>query len=131
MKKALKFAKYSPFLIYVPSFGKVNNMERLYLAMTLSIAKVYARKLSKKEALMLINNTLDKKNKIENLKNTKFDSFDWIITSICGIISFTITIIFTLIGGSILGTKVYKNGKIINEKFSKELEQTIPLYLFF
>ena len=46
-------------------------MERLYLAMTLSIAKVYARKLSKKEALMLINNTLDKKIKLrmEKIQN--------------------------------------------------------------
>ena len=51
MKKVLKFAIYSPFLIYVPSFGKVDNYERLYLAMTSSIAKVYARKLSKKRSI--------------------------------------------------------------------------------
>ena len=131
MKKVLKFAMYSPFLIYVPSFGKLDNIDRLYLAMISSIAKVYARKLSKEEALKLVKNTLkDKKEKIENGKKTKYDSFKGILTSIAALILFPLTIVLTLIGGSVLGIFVYKNGKIINEQFSKELEQTIPLYLF-
>ena len=131
MKKVLKFAIYSPFLIYVPSFGKLDNIDRLYLAMISSIAKVYARKLSKEEALKLVKNTLkDKKEKIENGKKTKYDTFDGILHSIAALIFFPLTIVLTLIGGSVLGIFVYKNGKIINEQFSKELEQTIPLYLF-
>ena len=132
MKKILKFAIYSPFLVYVPSFGKANNIHRIYLAMISSIAKVYARKLSKEEALKLVNNSLEnKKEEIEkNGTNTKFDSFIGILGSICAVIAWEVAIVFTLIGGSIIGMYVYKKGKKINEQFSKELEQTIPLYLF-
>ena len=132
MKKILKFAIYSPFLVYVPSFGKANNIHRIYLAMISSIAKVYARKLSKEEALKLVNNSLEnKKEEIEkNGTNTKFDSFIGILGSICAVIAWEVAIVGTLIGGSIIGMYVYKKGKKINEQFSKELEQTIPLYLF-
>ncbi len=91
--------------------------------MTSSIAKVYARKLSKEEALRLVNYSLgNKKEDIEkNGINTKFKSFVGILKSICAVIAWEVAIVCALIGGSIIGMKVYKNGKKINEQFSNDI----------
>ena len=133
MKKVLKFAIYAPFIIYVPSFGKAHNSERFYLAMISSIAKVYARNLSKEEALLLVKNNLDYKKEIieKHGTNTKFESIFGIFGAICAVIYWEITIVYTLIFGSMIGVMVYKFGKKVNEKFSKDFEQSIPLYLYF
>ena len=131
MKKILKFSIYAPLLIYVPDFGKANNIERMYFAMTTSIAKVYARNLTKEEALKLVKLYLDnKKEEIKNGTNTKFKSFFGILLSIIAIIYLPYTIIWTLIFGSFLGPRVYKYGISVNEHLSKEFEENIPLYLF-
>ena len=133
MKKVLKFAIYAPFLIYVPSFGKAHNMQRIYLALISSIAKVYARNLTKEEALLIVKSNLDyKKEEIEKHgTNTKLKSFFGVLVSICAVIYWEITIVCTLVFGSVIGVLVYKFGKKVNERFSKDLEQSIPLYLFF
>ena len=132
-KKMLKFSIYAPLLIYVPSFGKAHNIHRMYLAMTTSIAKVYARNLSKEEALLLVEGNLKfKKEEIEKHgTNTKFKSFIGILLSIDAIIVFPITILCTIIFGSIIGKRVYNYGKKINEQLSEEFEKSIPLYLYY
>ncbi len=132
-KKILKFAIYAPFLIYVPSFGKAENMQRIYLAMISSIAKVYARNLTKEEALIIVKDNLDyKKEEIEKHgTNTKFKSFLGILLSICAVICWEVTIVCTLIFGSVMGIEIYKSGKKANDIFSKDFEQSIPRYLYF
>ena len=98
-----------------------------------SIAKVYARNLSKEEALLLVKSNLDyKKEEIEKHgTNTKFKSFLGILISICAVIGWEITIVCTLIFGSVIGITLYIFGKKVNEKLSKDFEQSIPLYLYF
>ena len=135
MKKVLKFSIYAPLLIYVPSFGKAHNVHRIFLAMTTSIAKVYARNLSKEEAVQLVENNLAfKKEEIEKHgTNTKFNSFVKILLLIDAIFLYPIAILCvlcTIIFGSFLGKRVYNYGKKINEELSKDFEKSIPIYLY-
>ena len=98
-----------------------------------SIAKVYARNLTKEEALIIVKDNLDyKKEEIEKHGiNTKFKSFLGILVSICAVIYWEATIVCTLIFGSLIGVKIYKCGKKANEIFSNDFEQSIPRYLYF
>ncbi len=133
-KKILKFAICSPFLLYAPSIGKADNYQRIYLAMVSSMAKVYARKLTNKEALKLVNENLDFKD--DEIKthgtNTKFKTILMgILSPICFILAWETFIVCSLLFGSILGIKLYKLGKKVNKKLSEDFEKKdIPFYLF-
>ena len=132
MKKIIKFSFYSSIGSYLPSFGNSSNFERLLCAMATSLAKVYARNLSKAEAKVLVDLELEKKE--EKIKNSQTNS---ISKTILTAISIPLTFICWPLG---LGTFLfcsniswilnYKIGVKISERMAKELEQCIPLYLF-
>ena len=132
MKKIIKFSFYSSIGSYLPSFSNSSNSERLLCAMTTSLAKVYARNLTKAEAKAIVEIELKKKE--EEIKNSNTNS---VSRTILTIISIPLTFICWPVG---LGTFLlcsnlywiinYKIGIIISDRMAKELEEGIPLYLF-
>jgi len=70
MQKIIKFSLYSTVGIYLPSFGNSSNVERLSCAMVSSLAKVYAKNLSRDEAKTLVNSILKRKEEIINNSDT-------------------------------------------------------------
>ena len=132
MKKIIKFSFYSSIGSYLPSFGNSSNIERLLCAMTTSLAKVYARNLTKAEAKALVD--LELKKKEEKIKNSQTNS---IKRTILTTISIPLTFICWPVGlgtflfcSNMYAITIYKLGVIISERMAKELEQCIPLYLF-
>ena len=63
MKKIIKFYFYNSIESYLSSFGNSSNTEKLLYAMTTSLAKVYARNLTKNEAKAIVDLELKKKKK--------------------------------------------------------------------
>ena len=57
----IKCSFYNSIYSYLPSFGNSSNIERLLWAMTTSLAKVYARSLTKEEAKAIVKKELEKK----------------------------------------------------------------------
>ena len=132
LKKIIKFSLYSSVGGYLPSFGKTSNLERLYCAMVTSLAKVYAKNLTKNEAKTIVDIELKKKD--EQLKQSNSNS---ITRTILTFISIPLTFICWPVGlcsffvcSNIYGIKIYKMGVNISNKMAKELEICIPVYLF-
>lgn len=133
MQKIIKFSFYSSIGSYLPSFGSSKNFERLLLAMVSSLAKVYARNLSKDEAKLLVKNVLDhKENIVNNYKTNSWKDTIIILVSIpCSFICWPMGLGCFLFCGSIYYYNTYKFGVEESENFAKQLENSIPLYLFF
>ncbi len=99
--------------------------------MVSSLAKVYVRNLTKEEAKLLVKNVLEyKENIINNSKSNLWKE------TIINLVSIPCLFICWPIGcflfcGSLLYYKTYKFGVQESEKFAKELENSIPIYLFF
>ena len=132
MKKIIKFCFYNSIGSYLPSFGNASNTEKLLCAMTTSLAKVYARNLTKNEAKTIVE--LELKKKEDQLKNSKTNSWG---RTILTIISIPLTFVCWPVGlgvflfcGNISWFLNYKIGVKISERMAKELELCIPLYLF-
>ena len=132
MKKIIKFCFYNSIGSYLPSFGNSSNTEKLLCAMTTSLAKVYARNLTKNEAKAIVDFELKKKE--EKLKASKTNSFGRTILSIISIpltfICWPVGLGFFFIFGNLCWFLNYKIGVKISENMAKELEQCIPIYLF-
>lgn len=133
MQKILKFSFYSSIGSYLPSFGNSVNFERLLLAMVSSLAKVYARNLSKEEAKLLVKNELEYKENIIN--NSKTNSWKETIINLvsipCSFICWPMGLGCFLFCGSLWYYRTYKFGVKESETFAKELKNSIPIYLFF
>ena len=132
MKKIIKFSFYASLTSYLPSFGNAINIERLLLAMTTSLSKVYARNLTNEEAKAIVTFELQKKE--ERLQETKSNSLFKTIFAFISIplsfICWPIGLAGFLICSNIAMITIYKIGKKISEQMAEELEQCIPLYLF-
>ncbi len=131
-KKIIKFAFYSSFGSYLPSFGNSLNIERLLCAMTTSLAKVYAKKLTKNEAKAIVECELKKKE--ERIKNSQTNS---VARTIMTIIAIPLTFICWPVGlctffifSNISAYFIYKIGNNISNSMAQTLEYCIPFYLF-
>ena len=132
LKKIIKFSFYNSICSYLPSFGNSCNVERLLCAMTTSLAKVYARNLTKEEAKAIVEMELEKKE--QKITNSSTNSLSRTVLKMISIplsfICWPVGLGTFLVCGNISWILNYKIGVIISDRMAKELEKGIPLYLF-
>ena len=133
MQKILKFSFYSSIGSYLPSFGNSVNFERLLLTMVSSLAKVYARNLSKEEAKLLVKNELEYKENIIN--NSKTNSWKETIINLvsipCSFICWPMGLGCFLFCGSLLYYRTYKFRVKESETFAKLKNSILFLFIYF
>ena len=131
MQKIIKFSLYSTVGAYLPSFGNSSNVERLSCAMASSLAKVYAKNLSKDEAKTFVDSILKRKEEIIN--NSDTNSIGRTIWRfICLPLAFISwpAGLCTFFVCNLIGIKIYKLGVELSNNLAKDLEGNIPFYLF-
>ena len=132
MKKIIKFSFYSSIGSNLPSIGNSSNSERLLCAMASSLAKVYARNLTKAEAKVLVEFQLKRKENIINNSETNSlrQTVEAAVTLPILFVCWPIGLGVLFLSGSLNWFVNYKIGVSMSENFAKELEECIPIYLF-